>query len=156
MAYCVSLRYYTNSVSCLFYFVYLCCFMQKKQFPSSFYLWISVKKYLHKDISLYCPLPTQNLLLISASKSREICRVDSWGETTACFYEAVSPSSCEEAILLWTRSEHKGPTEMLLAFLVLIHFPRDSVLQLGALDLTVLRKNHIFIYPYQKCHPMHQ
>jgi len=78
---------------CLFYFVCLCYFMWKKHLPSSC-LWVSVKKYLHKDVSL-CNHPHPGLVADFCPRVKRNMQNGLLGETTACFYQAVLPSSCE-------------------------------------------------------------
>ena len=89
VAHYVSLRYILYNF-CFIVLFWLCCFMWKKPFPSSCCLWVSVKKYLHKDISLYNHPPIQDWLLISAPESREICRMDCWGKPQLVFIRLCS------------------------------------------------------------------
>ena len=105
---------------CLFYFVCLCYFMWKKHLPSSC-LWVSVKKYLHKDVSL-CNHPPSRTGCWFLPQSQE--KYAEWivGGNHSLFLSGCAPK------LLWTKSDHRGPSEMLLDFLILIRFSLNSPL----------------------------
>lgn len=88
----------TCCTPCMFYFVHLCYFIQKKNLLPSFCLWVSMKRYLYKDMSPTVLQP--GLVAYFCHRIRRNLQSGYSRETTACFCEAVSPSSCEEAIHL--------------------------------------------------------
>lgn len=88
----------------LFCFVYLCCFIQKKYLPSFLCLWVPLEIYLLMKI-LLSPALHLGLVAFFCHRIQRHLQNGYSRETTACFYKAMSPGSCEETIVLvnWIR-----------------------------------------------------
>ena len=109
-------------IQLLFYCLF-CLFMLfhvKKHLPSSC-LWVSVKKYLHKDVSL-CNHPPPRIGSWFLPQSQE-----KYAEWIVGGNHSLFLSGCAFK-LLWTKSDHRRPSEMLLDFLILICFSLNSPL----------------------------